>query len=281
MAQPSAGVENEPPLNAANADNQAPPPRPARGIKHGEDTTARDVEALLSRAAAAQAPSLDLSACNLASLAEHRARLDQLRALRHLDVSRNQISSLRPIRGLPALETVKCSGNLLKVLDGLEDCPALAAITAADNIITALADLRAHTKLRTLNLRGNALVSIAALPHHLPAALHTLDVANNDLGNLSDLRYASSLMELRRLDLRANPFTSMAHMQRIDYRPFVVCLCPALCTYSLVPPDACMRAYMLTPVHAGVSITSAFAPGHVCSDPPRVEVESRALLSWT
>ena len=281
MAQPSAGVENEPPLNAANADNQAPPPRPARGIKHGEDTTARDVEALLSRAAAAQAPSLDLSACNLASLAEHRARLDQLRALRHLDVSRNQISSLRPIRGLPALETVKCSGNLLKVLDGLEDCPALAAITAADNMIAALADLRAHTKLRTLNLRGNALVSIAALPHHLPAALHTLDVANNDLGNLSDLRYASSLMELRRLDLRANPFTSMAHMQRIDYRPFVVCLCPALCTYSLVPPDACMRAYMLTPVHAGVSITSAFAPGHVCSDPPRVEVESRALLSWT
>ncbi len=57
------------------------------------------------------------------------------------------------------------------------------------------------------------LTSVAALPHHLPSALHSLDVSNNELGNLSDLRYLSSLMELRRLDLRANPLTSMSHMQ--------------------------------------------------------------------
>ena len=146
----------------------------------------------------------------------------------HPDASSNSAAPL-PLAEYSSLHTCDDERHASTIERSLSHWPhrlgaaeLTAAITAADNMIAALADLRAHTKLRTLNLRGNALVSIAALPHHLPAALHTLDVANNDLGNLSDLRYASSLMELRRLDLRANPFTSMAHMQRIDYRPFVV-----------------------------------------------------------
>ncbi len=102
------------------------------------------------------------------------------------------------------------------MLDGLEDCPQLCGIIAADNQIATVGDLRTLSSLRSLDLRGNALTSIAALPHHLPAALSSLDVANNELSNLSDLRYVSSLMELRRLDLRANPLTSMALMQVFD-----------------------------------------------------------------
>ena len=159
---------------------------------------------------------LDLSSCSLASLSHYRAAISLLRKLRQIDISQNSITSLRFIRGLSSLETINCSNNNLQVLDGLEDCPQLCGIIAADNQIATVGDLRTLSSLRSLDLRGNALTSIAALPHHLPAALSSLDVANNELGNLSDLRYVSSLMELRRLDLRANPLTSMALMQVFD-----------------------------------------------------------------
>ena len=165
---------------------------------------------------------LDLSSCSLASLSHYRAAISLLRKLRQIDISQNSITSLRFIRGLPSLETINCSNNNLQVLDGLEDCPQLSGIIAADNQIATVGDLRTLSSLRSLDLRGNALTSIAALPHHLPAALSSLDVANNELGNLSDLRYVSSLMELRRLDLRANPLTSMALMQVFDGLLFCV-----------------------------------------------------------
>lgn len=171
-----------------------------------------DIEELMTRQPQ-QLLRLDLSSCGLSSLAQFRAGMAGLRRLRHLDISKNTITSLRPVRAFPSLESINCSSNSLKVLDGLDDCPQLSRITASDNMIASLGDLRALSRLRTLGLRGNQLSSVAALPHHLPSGLHELDLANNELGNLSDLRYVSSLMELRRLDLRANPLASMAHMQ--------------------------------------------------------------------
>jgi Leucine-rich repeat (LRR) protein len=171
-----------------------------------------DIEAFLSHPGAAHMVHLDLSSCSLTSLSAYCNQLAVLSNLKHLNISKNMITSLRTIRELPMLETITCSKNNLKVLDGLEECPQLNTIIADDNMISMLDDLRFLSKLRTLSLRGNTLSSIAALPHHLPAALNSLDVANNELGNLSDLRYVSSLMELRRLDLRANPLTSMSHM---------------------------------------------------------------------
>ena len=186
-----------------------------------------DIEGLLTRQGS-QIAQLDLSACSLTSLAHYRSAMASLQRLRHLDISQNLITTLRPVRDLPALETINCSNNNIKLLDGLADCPQISSIIAADNMIAGLGDLCALSKLRTLGLRGNALTSVAVLPHHLPAGLHSLDVANNELGNLSELRYVSSLMDLRNLDVRANPLTSMAHMKNINYRPFIVFLLPRL-----------------------------------------------------
>jgi hypothetical protein len=197
--------------SAAGHDTRSPDG--GDGSWHRPDSSRpTDIEALMIRQPQ-QLLRLDLSSCGLSSLAQFRAGLAALRRLRHLDISKNAITSLRPVRALPSLESIICSSNSLKVLDGLDECPQLTRITAADNMIASLGDLRALLRLRTLGLRGNQLSSVAALPHHLPTGLHELDLANNELGNLSDLRYVSSLMELRRLDLRANPLASMAHMQ--------------------------------------------------------------------
>jgi hypothetical protein len=219
---------------AALAGSPQSPPAWARPAS----ARSSDIDSLLTRQGASQMVQLDLSSCSLSSMSHYRAAIASLRKLRHIDLSQNLITSLRPIRALPSLETINCSNNNLKVLDGLEECPQLSSIIAADNQIATIGDLRSLSRLRTLGLRGNTLCSIAALPHHLPAGLHSLDVANNELGNLHDLRYVSSLMELRRLDLRANPLTSMSHMQNINYRPFVVFLLPRI---SLLDSTAITR----------------------------------------
>jgi len=202
-------AERVPPQVRAGRDPKSPDER--GGWDRPDSSRPADIEALITLQP--QMLRLDLSSTNLSSLAQYRAGMAALRRLRHLDISKNAITSLRPVRALPSLETINCSSNSLKVLDGLEECPQLAHVTAADNIITSLGDLRALLRLRILGLRGNQLSSVAALPHNLPTGLHSLDLANNELSNLSDLRYVSSLMELRRLDLRANPLASMAHMQ--------------------------------------------------------------------
>jgi len=117
------GDENQPP----GGGNQAPV-RPPRGIKPGTAPSApapsspsplsagavgsrhwsrpasarsSDIEALLARAGAShQIVQLDLCSCCLSSLSHYR--LSHLHLLRHLDISQNLLTSLRPVRALPA-----------------------------------------------------------------------------------------------------------------------------------------------------------------------------------
>ncbi|KAJ1483094.1 hypothetical protein T484DRAFT_1801653, partial [Baffinella frigidus] len=108
-------------------------------------------------------------------------------------------------------------------------------------------DLRPLFQLRTLELRSNSLATTASLPNSLPSSLSSLGLGNNELATLSDLRYLSSLMELRALDLRANPFASAATVQGVDYRPFLVFLLPRVTTLDgeAVPRSAVSESRLL------------------------------------
>eukprot|EP00960_Hanusia_phi_P047411 758392-Hanusia_phi.AAC.1 len=194
-----------------------------------------DVELVLNRQGSAQMTSLDLSDYSINSLASFQTSISSLRRLKQIDISKNSISSLKYIRSLPMLETVICSNNAMTTLVGLEECPMVQTIDASDNAITVIGDLRHLCRLKNLDIHGNSMSSISSLPHNLPGSLSTLNISNNELGSLSDLRYVSSLMELRRLDLRANPITSAIYMKGIDHRPFVVFLLPRLSTLDEKP----------------------------------------------
>ncbi|EKX45229.1 hypothetical protein GUITHDRAFT_108869 [Guillardia theta CCMP2712] len=194
-----------------------------------------EVELVLNRPGSAQMTSLDLSDYNITSLAAFQVSISSLRRLKQIDISKNSISSLKYIRSLPILETVICSNNAMTTLVGLEECPMVQTVDASDNAITVIGDLRHLSRLKNLDIHGNSMSSISSLPHNLPGSLSTLNISNNELGSLSDLRYVSSLMELRRLDLRANPITSAIYMKGIDHRPFVVFLLPRLSTLDDKP----------------------------------------------
>ena len=96
----------------APASSSLPPPSgdseavaaPQAGTRHwSRPASARssDIEALLARAGASQQiVQLDLCSCCLSSLSHYR--LAHLRLLRHLDISQNLLTSLRPVRALPA-----------------------------------------------------------------------------------------------------------------------------------------------------------------------------------
>lgn len=186
---------------------------------YGGACTESEAESILGIRGAAEADDIDLSGRGSESIAFLVPALQSLRYLKHLDISQNAISTLKKLRGLPLLESLNCASNAIAILGGFEDCPRLASIDASNNSICALGDLRRLARLKSLQLGGNAFTTCSSLPNNLPSALSTLDLSHNQLPALSDLRYISSLMELRSLDLRANPFASASHLQACPPRP--------------------------------------------------------------
>ena len=112
----------------------------------------------------------------------------------------------------------------MSLLEGMSDCPRLATIDASFNSITAVGDLKGLTSLKAINISNNMLASLSALPRSLPACVEVLSLANCELGSLTDLRYLSSMIAMRRLDLHSNPFCS--GRSGPNYRPLVAFLLP-------------------------------------------------------
>ncbi len=133
-------------------------------------TRVQDIEQLLQKPGATQMTHLDISSCNISSLSPFIVSLSAMRRLKHLDVSRNGIVTLKALRNMPTLESINCSHNAMSLLTGFEECPNLALIEAADNQISSIGDLKHLRRLKTLDLVGNQLASIASLPHNLPGA---------------------------------------------------------------------------------------------------------------
>lgn len=59
--------------------------------------------------------SAPLSLRNTESIAAVVTALQSLRYLKHLDLSRNALSTLKKLRGLPLLETLNCASNTIAV----------------------------------------------------------------------------------------------------------------------------------------------------------------------
>ncbi|KAJ1483093.1 hypothetical protein T484DRAFT_1801652 [Baffinella frigidus] len=74
-----------------------------------------DAEAMIGIRGAADAEELDLSNRNTESIAAVVTALQSLRYLKHLDLSRNALSTLKKLRGLPLLETLNCASNTIAV----------------------------------------------------------------------------------------------------------------------------------------------------------------------
>ncbi|KAH9846436.1 hypothetical protein C2E23DRAFT_890881 [Lenzites betulinus] len=134
--------------------------------------------------------SIDLSHRNLdstARLKEFLPRLDSLSlhllSLENLDISRNQIDSLRQLDCLRHLRELRADGNHIDSVDGLQKMDGLIKLSLQANEICEL-DLHEYkwTRLEMLNLSQNRIGSVGGLGS-VPS-LVSLNLDNNSLGEL-------------------------------------------------------------------------------------------------
>src|SRR5690554_1725979 len=180
-------------------------------------------------------PSYILDIPNLQSLrirghaiTELPERLFLIPALKHLDVGRNDLSTLPAINGSSNLEYLSLAGNkkitqvpdtifqlaALKHLDLSENTisslPAelflmdnLEELLAFNNIIEDVAISSTASSLQTLNLRGNKLSNVPAELFQLDNLL-TLDLGFNEITALSGVIAGNALSALQALTLSNN-----------------------------------------------------------------------------
>ncbi|OSX56457.1 hypothetical protein POSPLADRAFT_1160148 [Postia placenta MAD-698-R-SB12] len=136
-----------------------------------------------------------------------------LLSLENLDISRNQIDSLRQLECLRHLRELRADGNKIDSTDGLHNLDGLVKLSLQGNRIRHLKlhDVR-WTRLEMLNLSHNRLGNVEGLASL--AALIALNLDNNALGELEPGKPMPRLRILRvsgnRLQqLNASPFPNL------------------------------------------------------------------------
>ncbi|GAA5883281.1 hypothetical protein JCM3774_001748 [Rhodotorula dairenensis] len=125
--------------------------------------------------------------------------------LERLDISNNQLESVRHLACLRHLRELKADGNRISSLDGLADLDSLVRVSLKNNDLTDL-DFGATkwTRLETLHLARNQISRIRGLER-----LQSLSTINLDHNRLTDLSAASPLPRLRVLRVCQNPLPQL------------------------------------------------------------------------
>jgi len=169
--------------------------------------------------------------------------LDNVTALQTLDAQHNELTILQGLEQATALETLHVDYNQLTSLQGLEQATALQRLSVDYNQLTTLQGLERATALRVLYVCHNHLTTLQGLER--ATALQTLYISNNLLTTLRGLERATALHYLsigwNRLQfshLQVNNATTWRKLCRYIHNEFVD-ISMTLC--SRVPPYVCLH----------------------------------------
>eukprot|EP01079_Euglenida_sp_SAG-EU17-18_P000417 gene417-373_t len=128
-------------------------------------------------------------------------------ALSIVDLSMNQLTSLKPLFACPSLHRLVARANNLVSLAGCGSHPSLTYLDLRENCLDGIQDLISFAPVvSTLLLAQNNLSSLQGL-QGLPM-VQTLDLGSNRIQSWSCLRHLKTLGDLVHLILRGNPVAS-------------------------------------------------------------------------
>jgi len=155
--------------------------------------------------------------------------LQHCKALMKLDLEKNEIVDLAPIRELKLLQSVDLASNKIQSLEPLSGLTAIQYLHIANNGIEDIGPLRGMVKLQSLYASGNKIKKLE--PAFGLKKLWTLDVAGSpveDLGGIAELRglqtinlkgcgvknldFIKSMKEVRLLILQGNTEVDLASL---------------------------------------------------------------------
>ena len=141
--------------------------------------------------------------------------------LQSLDLSKNQVLSLAPLATNTALQYLELSFNKLKKLDAVAGLTNLATLLVAHNEIADVSPAFGLPKLHSLHLDGNRVNKLKGI-----AVLKRLDLLSANDNRISDLSPLAGLTDLRFLSLENNrlrdvqPLVAMAEADVAGERRF-------------------------------------------------------------
>lgn len=157
--------------------------------------------------------SLNLSGNQIASV----DAFTSMPVLEYLDISMNSISSIDALGGMAALNTLIIRENAVESVSALYNLPNLTYFDGQDNIISDLSPLELSTKLEYLNLTRCPVSDISTLSNC--TSLRTLIL---DFCSVSDISALADCTALENLSMESNsvsdisPITSLTSLQTLN-----------------------------------------------------------------
>jgi len=151
---------------------------------------------------------------------EAMSDLSDHKSLNKLILDYNSITEIFGLQGCRRLKVLSIANNLLEKLSGLEKLP-LTYLDLSNNKIRRVENIGTLKDLQIFDLSYNSIRSLRGIQSH--DLLHTLKLSNNELIDLSEVRYIRDLPLLRVLDLSLNPIQNLP-----DYRLSILLRIPSL-----------------------------------------------------
>ena len=205
----------------------------------GEPEAARDVKQVV------------LIAASLRSIQDIKG-LRHFRDLRVLNLHSNDIQQIQGLEELSQLQEINMSSNQLRTMSGLRGLRELQTLNLASNKLQAVGDLEDLTSLRRLVLSYNRITDIsglAALNQPGESGLDTIDLRDNLLHPLAQLKHFRKCRHLRHLVLhlngKSNPVCANTH-----YVPSIRRVAPRLISLDGAPPPTFTTPPGMSPMGA-------------------------------
>eukprot|EP00127_Corallochytrium_limacisporum_P000623 Clim_evm22s22 gene=Clim_evmTU22s22 len=168
------------------------------------DASGNKIESLQAVPTLLSLVQLDLSS-NMITGLENISRFSSLRTL---DLSSNGITSIDELKECNSLETLILDNNRLRNLGNIE-LPGVQTLSVRNNAIQSFVGLENFPSLNKLTMSDNGLRSVKTIVHGLACPLVDLDLAANDLNDVTDLTILMQFPSLNSLKLEGNPICSM------------------------------------------------------------------------
>ncbi|CAF3743149.1 unnamed protein product [Rotaria sp. Silwood1] len=156
--------------------------------------------------------------------------ISRLKTLQKLNLSNNSLDSIDCLKTLQNLVMLNISSNHIQNIGALNSCHSLQSLDASDNSVRHIEDLSHLTSLKFLNLHKNLIDTLTSISRYWPKSIHTLIISDNEIKDLTEICYLSSLIDLNTLYIQNNPCLFVIDdrhgcHQPFDYRPYFLNWC--------------------------------------------------------
>ncbi|XP_041349992.1 leucine-rich repeat and guanylate kinase domain-containing protein-like [Gigantopelta aegis] len=141
---------------------------------------------------------------------EQMENLSAHHCLKKLDVSHNKITRICGLEQCERLTDLSVAHNRLENIEGLDRLP-IQFLNLCYNRIRKIENLENLKYLRQVNLSGNIIRSLQGLEGH--DLLEAIDLEDNEVIDMIEIRHIRELRMLRQLNLKRNPIQELP-----DYR---------------------------------------------------------------